>query len=239
MLKCGVYGSNGKMGKIIIKELEGFKDKITLKECFTRQHKPDKTNTKGLNFIIDFSSPQASLELSRMLEGTGILIVCGTTGSTPDEMKHLKATKSTILYSSNFSPSIKRIAKILKEMASECKNYEVEILESHHSLKKDAPSGTALMLGEVIAQARGQVLENVKAIDRNHPRKPEEIGFASLRQGRVNGEHTVFFTSGDDQISIRHEAFNKNIFAVGAIQAGLNHSNELKALTGFIDFITI
>ena len=239
MLKCGVYGSNGKMGKIIIKELESFADKVTLQECFTKEHQPNLTNLKEIELIIDFSTPKASLELSRVLEGTGILMICGTTGFTPNEMKQLKATKSTVLYSSNFSPSIKRIAKILKEMASDYKNYEVEILESHHSLKKDAPSGTALMLGEVIAKSRGQILENVKAVDRNHQRKSEEIGFASLRQGNVNGEHTVFFTSKGEQISIRHEAFNKNIFAVGAIQAGLNHFHQLKDFTGFIDFIDI
>lgn len=228
MLSCAVFGSEGKMGKIIIKELEKYKDKIKLVEGFTRLNKPSKQNTKGIDFIIDFSTPSASIALARIMENTGILIICGTTGFTESEMDELKSSKSKIVYSSNFSPTIRKIVEVLKDFASYYKDYEIEILERHHSLKKDAPSGTAIMMGAEMARARGQDFEKVKSIERNHKRKPGEIGFASLRQGNLSGLHEVFLTSSDEKIWIGHEAFNKNIFAVGAIEAGLKQYYALK-----------
>lgn len=226
MLRCAIFGSEGKMGKAILKELSSYQQKLNLVECFTRQSPPNETNTKNVDFIIDFSSPSASLKLASQLENTGILIVCGTTGFTKEEMIQLKSTKSKILYSANFSPSIKNIIQTLQQLAIFYKDYEVEILERHHSLKKDAPSGTAILMGQAIAKARSMPFENIK--------------FASLRQGNLCGLHEVFFTSKEDQITIKHEAFNKNIFAIGAIEAGMDYFYKLKNTShGFFNFIDI
>lgn len=227
MLTCGICGSEGKMGKVIAQELATFHNEAKLIQGFTRNNPATLESIKNLNFIIDFSTPKASLELAKLAENTQALIICGTTGFTKNEMDTLKQTKSKLIYSANFSPSIKKICSILKDLAVLYSNYEVEILERHHSLKKDAPSGTALLMGEVIAKATGKNLEAIR--------------FASLRQGNLAGLHEVFFTSKEEQIVIRHEAFNKNLFALGAIQTALKQfsQNNLELSSGFHDFINI
>jgi 4-hydroxy-tetrahydrodipicolinate reductase len=229
MIKYGIFGSNGKMGQALKLASESFKN-AELKQLFDRSFK--KEQAEGLDFIIDFSSPQGTLFLAREMQGSNILIICGTTGFNKAEFQELKELSKgvKILYSANFSLGIRAIARILRELSKELENYDVEILEKHHNLKKDAPSGTALLLGRAVAMGREQDFENVKIFNRNSERKKDEIGFACIRQGSIFGFHEVSFANNDERIWIGHEAFNKTIFAKGAITAGVKGVEKFKSL---------
>lgn len=241
MLKYGIYGANGKMGEILIKVSEEFSqvarlEKLFVSAKFLHNNPNDKytlfsnEEAKNLDFIIDFSSPEASLSLAKKLSGTGILIICGTTGFSAQEFSELKKISENvkILYSANFSLGVNKFFNAVKNLAAVLKDYEVEILEKHHSKKKDSPSGTALEIGKIIAKERGVEFEEVKSIDRNHLRKEGEIGVASIRQGKISGYHEVSFANENDRIWIGHEAFSKNIFAEGATEIGIKAFAKLK-----------
>ena len=233
MMKFGIFGTTGKMGKALISCLGSFKNA----ECNTFLDRGStKEQIKDLDFIVDFSSPQGSINLLKMAGGLNTLVVCGTTGFTESEFNEFKdlSLNAKVLYSSNFSLGVKKVADILKILALTLKDYDVEIIEKHHNLKKDAPSGTALSLGRVVAEAKGLNFEKVKSLDRNHKREKDEIGFASIRQGSIFGFHEVSFASSDERIWIGHEAFNKNIFAKGAIEVGIKASEEFRDIkSGF------
>lgn len=248
MLKYGVFGANGKMGQAVIKNSQYFKAEL-VKEFVSSKDKATSgracvlspQEAKGLDFIVDFSTPSASLELARLLQGSEVFIICGTTGFLESEMEDLKKMSSgvKILYSANFSMAVNKVFEVIKNLAGAFKDYEVEILEKHHSLKKDAPSGTALTMGKIVADARGENFEKVKSIKRDGLRKQSDIGFACIRQGMLNGFHEVSFANKDERIFIGHEAFNKDIFAKGAIEAGIKACEKIKKPNGFFEISDI
>jgi 4-hydroxy-tetrahydrodipicolinate reductase len=231
MIKFGILGVNGKMGQAVLNCANNY-DEVnspqSLKRNFTRE------DLKGLDFVVDFSSPSGSLTLLEKAKDLSLLVVCGTTGFTQDEFSRFKVLSQNVkvLYSANFSLGIYKITKAIQDLSRALTEYDVEILEKHHRYKKDAPSGTALMLGREVAKARELDFDNVKSVDRNKERKKNEIGFSSIRQGFLNGFHEVCFASSDERIWIGHEAFNKSIFAKGAIEAGIKGVNKFKNLNG-------
>ena len=238
MLKYGIFGAGGKMGEKLVEASSKFADNAKLIHCFTEQQQLlaqgglfCKFSTKlgeGLDVIIDFSTPHATLKLASDLQNTKVIIVCGTTGFSANEMEELKKLASgvKILYSPNFSLGVNKFFKAVKILAKMLEGYDVEILEKHHKNKLDAPSGTALELGKIIAKEQGLEFEKVKSFERNQKRVKNEIGFASIRQGLIAGFHEVSFANEDERIW--HEAFNKNIFAEGAISAAIMAFSKLK-----------
>jgi 4-hydroxy-tetrahydrodipicolinate reductase len=120
--------------------------------------------------------------------------------------------------------------------------YDAEILEMHHRQKVDAPSGTALALGRAVAAGRGVELEEVMVSGRHGhtgPRKDGEIGFATLRGGQIVGSHSVLFTAGDEQISLTHHAFDRRVFASGAVRAAMWLHAQPAGLYGMRDFLRL
>jgi 4-hydroxy-tetrahydrodipicolinate reductase len=246
-LKLGIVGANGKMGEYLIKSCPKFKDSLDLKTLFVSRNfvssgkslntdiftTSDLEKAKDLNIIIDFSNPETTLQLGNILNGnTESFIVSGVTGFSESQMQTLKNLSKgvRILHSANFSFGIKAIKEAVFNLSSVLKNYDVEILEKHHSLKKDAPSGTALMLGETVASARNQDFTKVKKINREGVRKVEDIGFACVRQGKIAGFHEVSLANENERIWIGHEAFSKNIFAEGALNASILAYNKFKKI---------
>lgn len=228
MMKYGIFGSSGKMSKCLIECSNNFTN-AKFEKIINRNFTLD--DIKNLSFIIDFSSPIGSLNLLKKLQNVNnIFVVCGTTGFTKEEFLEYKELSKNVkvLYSANFSLGVEKICKAVKMLAECFKEYDVEILEKHHKLKKDAPSGTALKLGTIVADAKKLDFNTVKSFDRNHKREENEIGFACIRQGSIFGFHEVSFASSDERVWIGHEAFNKNIFANGAIEAGIKASEILK-----------
>jgi 4-hydroxy-tetrahydrodipicolinate reductase len=177
--------------------------------------------------VVDFTIPAATVIYAGLAANARIVHVIGTTGcSEADDAKILAAARhATIIKSGNMSLGVNLLAAITRQVAAALDtDFDIEIVETHHRMKVDAPSGTALMLGEAAADGRGIVLKNASARGRDGhtgPRRRGDIGFASLRAGSVIGEHTVVFASDSERIEITHKADDRGLFARGAVKAAL------------------
>ena len=177
------------------------------------------------SMLIDFTRPEATLAYLDACVAGGVGMVIGTTGF--DEVGKAKiaeaAEKIPIVFSPNYSVGVNTVFKLL-ELAAKSLNegYDIEILEMHHRMKVDAPSGTALKLGEIIAEAQGtQLADRAVYAREGHTgvRKNGTIGFAALRGGDVVGDHTVVFAGVGERIEITHKSASRATYAVGAIRA--------------------
>jgi len=173
--------------------------------------------------VIDFSSPKALEGMLSAAKAKNMPLVLCSTGYTPEQVQLINdsAKELTILRSANMSLGINLILKLV-QAATEVlyKDYDIEIVEKHHNLKKDAPSGTAL----AIADAINEVLDNEYAYvydrsDRSEQRPKKEIGIAAVRGGTIVGEHEVIYAGRDEVIEIKHTAYSKAIFGKGAVNA--------------------
>jgi len=177
--------------------------------------------------IIDFSTPDTSVALAALAAQARIVHVIGTTGLTPENLAAIEAAArhATIVRSGNMSLGVNLLAGLVRQAAAALGDaFDVEIVEMHHRMKVDAPSGTALLLGEAAAAGFGVTLTN-HAVRGRHgvtgPRDTGAIGFASLRGGTVVGEHSVIFAGAGERIVLTHSAEDRAIFARGAIKAAL------------------
>jgi 4-hydroxy-tetrahydrodipicolinate reductase len=175
--------------------------------------------------VIDFSSPEASLAVSRACQKAGIPLVIGTTGLSSDAVEEVRslAKKIPIVLSPNMSIGVNMMFKLAADLAGTLgEEYDIEVVEIHHRMKKDAPSGTALRLAEILAEARGTTLDRAGRTARqgNIGERPRgEIGIQSLRGGEVVGEHTVIFAGPGERLEMTHRAESRDNFARGAIAA--------------------
>ncbi len=179
----------------------------------------------GADAVLDFTSPAAAAEHAALCAQARIVHVIGATGFTPEQEAAIAAASrhAVIVKAGNMSLGVNLLAQLTR-MAARILDaaFDIEILEMHHRHKVDAPSGTALLLGEAAADARGVKLEEAAARARDGvtgARKTGDIGFAVLRGGGVVGEHTVMFCADDEIIELRHRAFDRSIFARGALAA--------------------
>jgi 4-hydroxy-tetrahydrodipicolinate reductase len=174
--------------------------------------------------LIDFTIPRVSVELAALAAQARIVDVIGTTGCSEEDDAKIRAAArhAVIVKSGNMSLGVNLLAKLVAEAARVLPSYDVEIVEMHHRRKVDAPSGTALMLGEAAAKARGISLKENSARGRDGQtgaRKDGVIGFASLRGGTVIGEHQVIFAGPSERIVLSHIAEDRAMFVPGAIAA--------------------
>ena len=175
--------------------------------------------------IIDFSRPEATLALVERVKSTGQALVIGTTGLDDGQEAILKqAAKSVpILYCANTSMGVNLLLKLVEKAAKALGDeWDIEIVETHHNQKIDAPSGTALALGHAAARGRDVVLDDVRDSGRDGitgARQSGDIGFAVMRGGNVAGEHSVTFFGEDERIELTHIANQRTIFARGAVSA--------------------
>lgn len=175
--------------------------------------------------LIDFTRPEGTLAYLEHCEKNGAGIVIGTTGFDAAGKARIEAAakRIPIVFSPNFSVGVNTVFKLLELAAKSFDDsYDIEILEMHHRMKVDAPSGTAIKLGEVIAAAQGTRLEDRAVYAREgHTGERERgtIGFATLRGGDVVGDHTVIFATGGERIEIAHKSSSRISYAKGAIRA--------------------
>jgi 4-hydroxy-tetrahydrodipicolinate reductase len=177
--------------------------------------------------VLDFTRPGASIEFASLAAQARIVHVIGTTGFSPEEESKLEAAArhATIIKSGNMSLGVNLLAALTEKVAKALgPEFDIEILEMHHKHKVDAPSGTALLLGE--AAARGREIElSEHSVSGRHGQTGERpegaIGFASLRGGSVIGEHTVMFSGQGERVELTHRAEDRQIFARGAVKAAL------------------
>jgi 4-hydroxy-tetrahydrodipicolinate reductase len=175
--------------------------------------------------VIDFTTPPSTLAGLDMIVKKGKPLVIGTTGFSPSELERIRkaSTRIPCVLSPNMSVGVNVMFKIVAEVARLLgRDYDMEILEAHHRFKKDAPSGTALRLAEILAKAAQQKLEQVATYSRKGQvgeRKKSESGIQAIRAGDIVGEHTVVFGGMGERLEITHRAHSRDNFARGAIIA--------------------
>jgi 4-hydroxy-tetrahydrodipicolinate reductase len=174
--------------------------------------------------LIDFTMPDVSVALSVHTAEMDIAHVIGTTGFSDAQERSIAAAarRITIVKSGNMSLGVTLLAALVERAAKALPEFDVEVVEMHHRMKTDAPSGTALLLGRAAAEGRGVALEAARAPARtglSSARKPGEIGFASLRGGTVVGEHQVILAGAQERVMLGHVAEDRAVFASGAIAA--------------------
>lgn len=177
--------------------------------------------------IIDFSSPSGSVELAALAAQARLVHVIGTTGLSAEDRDKIEAAShhATIVQSGNMSLGVNLLASLV-EMAAQTlgPEFDIEIVEMHHRMKVDAPSGTALLLGESAARGRKIALKDQAVRSRDGhtgARPPGAIGFATLRGGTVVGDHAVIFAGPGERLELAHKAEDRTIFARGALRAAL------------------
>src|SRR5690606_354657 len=175
-----------------------------------------------------FTTPAATVEFAGYAAQARIAHIIGTTGCTPEDDAKIAAAArhATIVKSGNMSLGVNLLAALVEQAAKALgpEAYDIEVLEMHHRHKVDAPSGTALLLGEAAARGRDVALSEHSERGRDGitgARAPGAIGFASLRGGSVIGEHSVIFAGGGERIVLSHHAEDRSLFAAGALQAAL------------------
>jgi 4-hydroxy-tetrahydrodipicolinate reductase len=177
--------------------------------------------------VLDFTAPAATVEFAALAAQARIVHVIGTTGLQEPDFTRLEAAArhARIVQSGNMSLGVNLLAGLVRKVAATLgQDFDIEILEMHHRMKVDAPSGTALLLGEAAAQGRGIALKDhsVRVRDgHTGPRNLGDIGFATLRGGTVVGEHTVVFAGASERIELTHRAEDRSVFAQGAVKAAL------------------
>jgi 4-hydroxy-tetrahydrodipicolinate reductase len=198
----------------------------------------------GADVWIDFTRPEATIAALESLQGTSVrAVVIGTTGFTEAHETAIKAAASrlAIVKAGNFSVGVNLLQALTRLAASRLgSDWDIEILESHHRLKVDAPSGTALMLGEAAAEGRGKALKDVLAdpyLGPDAARKEGEIGMAVRRAGGIYGEHEVLFGSPRELLRLSHVALDRAVFAEGAIYAAAWAAGQKPGLYGMDDVL--
>ncbi|MFT3732675.1 MAG: 4-hydroxy-tetrahydrodipicolinate reductase [Hyphomicrobium sp.] len=199
----------------------------------------------GSDVIIDFTVPKASVEFARLAAKSKTAAVIGTTGfDAASDAAIADAAKTTaIVKAGNMSLGVNLLVALARQAAAALGNdFDIEIVEMHHRMKVDAPSGTALMLGEAAASGRGVKLDDRSVRGRDGltgQRRRGDIGFAALRGGTVVGEHTVIFAGDGEQIELTHRATDRGIFARGAVKAALWTNGRAPGLYNMADVLGI
>ncbi len=175
--------------------------------------------------LIDFTFPEVTLANIEVCAKLGKRLIIGSTGFTPAQRARLNsfADKVPVVFAPNMSVGVNVCFKILKEIAATLgEGFDIEIVELHHNKKKDSPSGTAVRMGEIVAEATGRDYNQVANFHREGmcgERNPNEIGMQTVRGGDIVGEHTVYFVGMGERIELTHRAMSRDMFARGALRA--------------------
>lgn len=181
----------------------------------------------GADGILDFTTPEATLSLARETGKRGLVHIIGTTGLSPEQIAELRdlSAGARVVQSGNMSLGVNLLASLVRRAARALgPDWDIEVLEMHHRMKVDAPSGTALLLGEAAAEGREIDLaeRSVRVRDGQTGARPAgDIGFATLRGGSVVGEHSVILATEGERIELAHRAEDRGLFARGAVRAAL------------------
>ncbi len=255
MVRVGVFGANGRVGKLIIDDLKDTAD-ISLNAVFVRNQlnfsiDPSVMVSTDLNsflnsceIVIDFSLPDACESLLEAAIKNPKPLVIGTTGLNTHQLNLLKqaSEKMPVLYATNMSLGVALLNKLVYQASAALEGFDIEIVEMHHKHKKDAPSGTALTLGESAAHGRGLDLDKVRISGRDGnigERSEDEIAVMALRGGDIVGRHTVGFYNDGEFIELNHTATSRNTFSKGAIRAASWLANKEAGLYSIADCLEL
>ena len=255
MIKVGVFGANGRVGKLIIDDLKDTEN-ISLTAVYVRNelnfsidpsiivYTDLKSFLNSCEIVIDFSLPDACESLLEAAIITPKPLVIGTTGLSTHQLNLLKqaSEKMPILYATNMSLGVALLNNLVYQAAAALDGFDIEIVEMHHKHKKDAPSGTALTLGESAARGRGLDLDKVRVSGRDGnigERTKDEISVMALRGGDIVGRHTVGFYNDGEFIELNHTATSRNTFSKGAIRAATWLANKDEGLYSINDCLEL
>lgn len=263
--QIAVLGAAGRMGRRIIALSQETEGAFSLQRAIEHSASPalgsdagevaqasrlDVPITSELSFapehvIIDFTQPAILESVVQAALDAQCSLVCGTTGLEEEHKALLeKAAQSIpVLYSPNMSVGVNLMFLVARQMAKMIPElYDIEVLELHHKHKKDAPSGTAIRLAEMLAEGREKVLKDVVCMSREGrdlERKPDEIGIQSIRGGDIAGEHTAFFCGPGERLELTHRATSRDIFARGALKAAAWLNGQQPGLYSMFDVLAI
>lgn len=229
MLRILLSGASGQMGKVISQMLENNKD-MEISCGFTKENYkasfPVYTSLADIkeevDVLIDFSEASALEPIIEYGQKNKIPLVLASTGYTEEQEGKIYdlAEDLAILYSRNMSLGVNVMEAIAEKMAAMLSDFDIEIIEKHHNLKKDSPSGTAKMLFESVNKGRNNKLSELDGRSGFYEERPKnEVGISSIRAGNIVGEHTLIFAGEDEIIELTHKASSKKIFASGALKA--------------------
>jgi 4-hydroxy-tetrahydrodipicolinate reductase len=227
ILICGIAG---KMGQNVYTLLQGDGeakvvcgiDRVLPDNCAVPVYDGLEKVTEKVDVVIDFSSPKALGGLLSFAKKTGCALVLATTGYTAEDLQAIEdaAKEIAIFKTANFSVGVNLLVKLVNEAAAFLgESFDVEIVEKHHRLKVDAPSGTALMLADSVNKAFDGKKEYLNGRSGNVGKRGNEIGIHAVRGGTIVGEHDVLFCGEDEEITLSHRASSKKVFAAGAVRA--------------------
>jgi 4-hydroxy-tetrahydrodipicolinate reductase len=247
-MKLIVAGAGGRMGRMLVKTIAETPG-VTLSGAFDQKGAPTLGRDAGVlagipalgvpvlddplplfaqaDGVVDFTAPAATVQYAALAAQARIAHVIGTTGLSGEDLAKIEAASrhAAIVRSGNMSLGVNLLASLVRKVAATLgEEFDIEIVEMHHNKKVDAPSGTALLLGEAAAAGRGVALADRRDAGRDGmtgARKPGAIGFASLRGGNVVGDHTVMFAGAAERIELTHRAEDRGLFARGAMRAAL------------------
>ena len=249
IIDIGILGADGRMGRAVIQAISHH-PQARVGAAFTAPSSQDLGIDSGLlagvspnsvalssdipagldlcDVVIDFSTPRAAIDTALAMHGhRATTLVSGTTGFTPAEDEALlgAAHALTLLRAGNFSPGVTALAALVERAAKALDTgWDIEILDMHHRAKVDAPSGTAILLGEAAAKGRDTDLSSARIPAREGvtgPRRAGGIGFAALRGGGVIGAHEVRIANDLEMLTLSHDAFDRSVFAKGAVSAAI------------------
>ena len=238
-VRIAVLGANGRMGRAVVRLAHGAGMKVVCAIAAGDEGRDagelagigaigtklvsDATSlaSSGAQVLVDFSAPAALAKVSEACAAAGIAIVSGTTGldAPANAALDLAAAKCAVLWEPNMSVGVHVLASLVERaMTALGPSFDVEVVEVHHRAKVDAPSGTAIRLGDVVKNARaGRYVHGREG--RPGPRQPDEVGMHAVRGGDVVGDHTVFFFGDGERLELTHRATNRDLFAHGAVRA--------------------
>jgi 4-hydroxy-tetrahydrodipicolinate reductase len=238
--RIGIAGITGRMGQLLAAEVP----KAAILAGGTSTTQPNlESLARNSDVIIDFTHASTIAAHAATLTATATPWVLGTTGASAADEAAIEAAARhiPILAAANFSTGVNLVLLLAERLAAAlpAETHDAEILEMHHRQKRDAPSGTALALAAAIAKGRGVDLATILAPARqgDAPRRTGDIAIAALRGGQIPGSHTALFTSGDEQITLTHHAFDRRIFAQGALRAALWLVHQPPGLYGMADVL--
>jgi len=259
-VKIGVVGCMGRMGQALIAAISAEKNAVfaggtesqgsdfigkAIGDTGLSVSDDPTALFQNADVVIDFTCPTATVAHAVIAASNGTALVVGTTGLTEDDHGALDtaATKTVIVQAGNMSLGVNLLTALTKRVAAAIdSSYDIEILEMHHKHKVDAPSGTALMLGEAAAAGRGIDFEQNAVKSREGitgARKEGSIGFAALRGGGVVGDHSIIFASEHEQITLSHRAEDRGLFAVGAVKAALWSARQKTGRYNMMDVLDL
>ena len=264
-LPIAIAGASGRMGQMLIDAIRQSGD-CALAGALDRSDSPDlgqdagapagwasgvkvtadlDTGLKPARVLIDFTRPDATMAHLAACRKNGVGLVIGTTGFSDEQKAEITAAAKDIpvVFAPNMSVGVNVTFKLL-EMAAKALStgYDIEVIEAHHRHKVDAPSGTALKMGEVIAEALGRDLKDCAVYERfghTGERDPSTIGFATIRGGDIVGDHTVLFAGTGERIEISHKSSNRQGYAQGALRAARFLADKRNGLYDMYDVLNL